>query len=63
MKIKDLKIKIAMALTLVMMGAPAVKAFAAETTGLWLNSLESTTETAPVRFCFFCQQCIHYVPA
>ncbi len=32
MKIKDLKIKIAMALTLVMMGAPAVKAFAAETT-------------------------------
>ena len=32
MKIKDLNIKIAMALTLVMMGAPAVKAFAAETT-------------------------------
>lgn len=31
MKIKDLKIKIAMALTLVMMGAPVVKAFAAET--------------------------------
>lgn len=30
MKIKDLKIKIAMALTLVMMGAPVVKAFAAE---------------------------------
>lgn len=32
MKIKDLNIKIAMALTLVMMGAPAVKVFAAETT-------------------------------
>lgn len=31
MKIKDLNIKIAMALTLVMMGAPVVKAFAAET--------------------------------
>ena len=31
MKIKDLNIKIAMALTLVMMGSPAVKAFAAET--------------------------------
>ena len=30
MKIKDLKIKIAMALTLVMVGAPAVKALAAE---------------------------------
>lgn len=30
MKIKDLNIKIAMALTLVMMGAPVVKAFAAE---------------------------------
>lgn len=32
MKIKDLNIKIAMALTLVMMGSPAVKVFAAENT-------------------------------